>query len=213
MRILAILGVSAFAVGLASAQTPPPKTFASERPTPTTSPVISAEQYPAHVRVQIVNAGPCYVPEQLLRMDECQLMEIYKNGVANPVPNGYTPGTVIFRPGSAIVVPASKMFRFTAWQGKWIECGVMTNRQFGVPAIKAAISDGTSWIDGKPSQIFDYEDTSLICARYRDEVREICPGIYLGCMHKRTKSGPEIAVWFALDARKLKGCCPNGQKK
>jgi len=212
MRILATLGCCAVLVASASAQQPAKKGFAADTPvkaSPEPIPVTVLPGQPAAVRVLVPTQT--YTPQQLLRMDECELIKIYKCGIATPVPCGYTPGTVIYRPGTCLAVPGSKMFKFTAWQGKYITCGTMTNRQFGVPAIKAAISDGTSWIDGKPSLIFDYEDTSLVCARYRDEVREVSPGIYLGCMHKRTKDGPEISVWFALDARKLKGMCPLGK--
>jgi hypothetical protein len=84
----------------------------------------------------------------------------------------------------------------------------MVNRQFGVPTISAAIQDGESYIDGRPTLVFDYEDTSLICTRYRDEVREVSPGVYLGVMHKRTKDGPKVATWFALDARGDSCCKP-----
>jgi hypothetical protein len=85
----------------------------------------------------------------------------------------------------------------------------MVNRQFGVPAIKAAVLDGQSWIDGKPTLTFDYEGTSLICGSYRDEIREVSPGVFLGCMHKRQKDGcVKIATWFALDTNDGKRCCP-----
>lgn len=213
MRILATLVCCTLATATSTAQTPTNKDFAADNPE-------SKSTRPSPIKVSggspnvVYLPAPIktYVPEQLLRMEEEQLLQLYKCGIPNPVPCGYTPGTVIYRPGSCLTVASSKMFRFTAWQGKFINCGTMTNRQFGVPAIKAAISNGESWIDGKPTLVFDYENTSVICARYRDEVREICPGIYLGCMHKRTKTGPEISVWFALDARKLKGCCPPGGK-
>ncbi len=212
MRILATLGCCAIFVASVSAQQPDKNGFAADSPKKA-----SPEPIPVTVLPAQAQAAPAllfkqtYTSEQLLRMEECELLKIYKCGIASPVPCGYTSGTVIYKPGSRLAVPGSKMFKFTAWQGKYITGGTMTNRQFGLPGIKAAISDGTSWIDGKPSLIFDYEDTSLICGRYRDEVREVSPGIYLGCMHKRTKEGPEISVWFALDARKLKGMCSLGK--
>ena len=134
-------------------------------------------------------------------MDECQLMEIYKTGTVSPVPCGYTPGLVIYNPGSKLTVPVSKLMKLTAWQGKYITCDKMINRQFGVPFIRANISMGQSWIDGGPTLVFDYADTSFICKRYRDEVREVSPGVYLGCMHRRTGDTVRIATWFALDAR------------
>ena len=41
---------------------------------------------------------------------------------------------------------------------------------------------------------------------YLGKVREVSPGVHLGIMHKRTKEGPKVATWFALDARGT-GCC------
>jgi hypothetical protein len=120
---------------------------------------------------------------------------------------------VIFKPGSCITVPVARVMECTAWQGKYFPCeSTMVNRQFGVPTVKANIYAGESWLDGGPSTVFDYQDTSVICCRYRDEVREVSPGVCLGIMHRRGKDGPKIATWFALDARTGQGCClPKGK--
>ena len=208
MRILAILGWLAIFVGPVSAQEPKKTAFAS-------GPPVSVTVDPLPAPVPIVIPAPVkgdYVPEQLLRMDECQLIDIYKTGSVAPVPSGYTPGLVIYKPGSKLAVPMSKLMKLTAWQGKYVTCDKMINRQFGVPSIKADIRDGESWIDGGPTLVFDYYDSSLICKKYRDEVREVSPGIYLGCMHRREKDSVRIATWFALDARCGKGCCPSDKK-
>jgi hypothetical protein len=82
----------------------------------------------------------------------------------------------------------------------------MYNRQFGLPTIQAKIGSGESWIDGQQTVVFDYYETSFVWKQYRDEVREVSPGIYLGCMHKREKDGISIATWFALDAKCMKNC-------
>ena len=99
------------------------------------------------------------------------------------------------------------MISATAWQGKYFpDDGTMINKTFGLKAIKANVYPGISWLDGGPSTIFDYYDRSKIAARYRDEVREVSPGIYLGIMHKRDGACPKLAAWFALDARCGKAC-------
>jgi len=150
-----------------------------------------------------------YTPEQLLHMNESELMNLYKCSGPAPIPMQYTPGTVIFQPGSAITVPVARVMSNLTWQGKYFPGnGMMVNKMFYVKTIKAAIGPGESWVDGGPSTIFDYADTSLVWTHYRDEVREVSPGVYLGIMHQRKKSGPMIATWFALDARNCKsGSC------
>jgi hypothetical protein len=210
MRVLATLGCLAIITAMGSAQTPAKSDFATSPPGKAVveGPIISVTVLPAP-SADPPASMPRYTPEGLVKMSEGDLIDIYKQGIVTPVPNGYTPGLVIMRPGSLITSPMSKIMKATAWQGKYIPGdGTMVNRQFGVPSIKAAIMDGESWIDGKPTLVFDYEGTSIICGRYRDEIREVCPGVYLGCMHKRQKNGcPKIATWFALDNRCGKSCC------
>lgn len=222
MRNLAALGWVGLLTAAVVAQPPlpkepPPAKPEVGKPAPMADPVsvtvLPAAPIPTGPRL-VVAATPTYEPEQLLRMNEGELVEVYKCGTVSPVPCGYTPGLVIYKPGSKVTVPVSKLMKLTAWQGKYIPGnGLMVNRQFGVPSIKAAISDGVSYIDGGPTLVFDYEDTSLMCKRYRDEVREVSPGVYLGCMHRRPKDGPvEIATWFALDTRCGKSTCLPGKK-
>jgi hypothetical protein len=212
MRTLATLSWL-MALALAAFAQEPKKTAFATDPAKKTAPTIDVTVLPPTPIVPpppIVQAKT-YCPQQLLRMSECELIEVYKCGVVSPVPCGYTPGLVIYKPGSKITVPMSKLFKLTAWQGKYIKCDKMINRQFGVPSITADIVSGESWIDGGPTLVFDYFDSSFICKQYRDEVREVSPGIYLGCMHRRDDDGPKIATWFALDARCNKTCCIKGK--
>jgi hypothetical protein len=213
MRYLATLGVSGLIAAMTCAQSTIRTEFAIDRPgavVETTSVTVLPLPVPPPPGVL---SRPAYDPEQLLRMSEPELIDLYKCSRPAPVPTTYTPGLVIFKPGSCITVPMARVLECTAWQGKYFPCeGTMVNRQFGLPTIKANIYAGESWLDGGPSTVFDYADTSLVCTRYRDEVREVCPGVYLGIMHRRCKSGPKVATWFALDARTGKGCCmPTGK--
>ncbi|HKA06738.1 MAG TPA: hypothetical protein VKD71_05730 [Gemmataceae bacterium] len=213
MRYLATLGASGLVAAVCAAQAPIRTEFAIDRPSVVVEPV-SVTVLPLPVPSPPgVLSRPSYTPEQLLRMSESELIDLYKCSAPAPVPTNYTPGLVIFKPGSCITVPMARVMECTAWQGKYFPCeGTMINRQFGVPTIKAVIYGGESWLDGGPSTVFDYADTSLICKRYRDEVRQVSPGVYLGMMHRREKDGPKIATWFALDARTGKGCAvPTGK--
>src|SRR2546421_327244 len=58
----------------------------------------------------------------------------------------------------------------------------------------------TSWYDGRPALILDYADTSLVYKKYRDEIREVAPGLYLGLMYKRRCPQPKFKMYFALQA-------------
>jgi hypothetical protein len=210
MRILASLGGLGLFAAAALAQAPVKTDFATDTARRPVEP-ISVTMLPAPAVAPVVLA-PAVVPmgysaEQLLRMNECELVQVYKGGVPGMPPCGYTPGTIIFQPGSAVTVPTAKLMKATAWQGKYIPGdGTMVNRMFGLPAIKAAVTSGESFIDGRPSVIFDYQDTSLVWRKYRDEVREVSPGVYLGCMHRLGCKGPTVATWFALDTVHGKGC-------
>jgi hypothetical protein len=134
-------------------------------------------------------------------MSECQLLELYKNAGPGPIPSGFTPGRAIPSPGKHSTVRRSNMMKHV-WQGKNFGCdGIMTNRFFGLKMIKGQITQEASWLDGRPVNVIDYSHTSLVFKPYRDEFREISPGIYLGMMWKRDDCQPKMLTWFALDAR------------
>jgi len=208
MRFLASLGWIGLWATFAVAQSVGSSDFAVDRSVVVVQPVQVVVLPPAGPAGVAIAAPLAYTPEQLLRMSEGELIQLYKCARPAPVPACYTPGLVIFKPGSCITVPVARVLECTAWQGKYFPCeGTMVNRQFGVPTVKANIYAGESWLDGGPSTVFDYQDTSVICCRYRDEVREVSPGVYLGIMHRRAKDGPKISTWFALDARTGQGGC------
>ena len=147
--------------------------------------------------------------DQLVCMNECQLLDLYRQAQPGPVPSGFTPGRMISNPGKRSTVFVSRMTQRTLWQGKIFgDDGIMTNKMFGVRFIKGEVQAGESWIDGKPSNIIDYSRTSLIFRPYRDEFREVSPGIYLGIMFKRDCCNPKVVTYFALDAR---GACCEGK--
>ena len=86
------------------------------------------------------------------------------------------------------------------WQGKVVEPGQTSavNRFFGIRIIRGKLYYGPSWMDGNPSIILDYSTTSLVYARYRDEFREVAPGLFLGLMYARTSPDPKLKMYFAL---------------
>jgi hypothetical protein len=181
LKPLALLGWLPFMVCAVQAADPPP-----------------APTYPAAIDCT----------KELVRMDRCQLLDLYQRAEPGPVPCGYAPGRNIPNPGHRSTAMRSALARMTVWQGKYFEPdGFMVNRMFGVKTNKAQIYYGESWLDGKPSLILDYEETSRMWSQYRDELREVSPGIYLGIMYQRKCPEPKIKTFFAIDARSGTCCC------
>lgn len=143
--------------------------------------------------------------DDLVRMSECELLELYKNAEPGPIPQGFSPGRVITNPGRKLTVARSNAMKHV-WQGKYFDDLIMTNKFFGMKIIKGQVTCESSWIDGKPSNAIDYSGTSLIFRPYRDEFREISPGIYLGSMWKRDNCNPKLMTWFAFDTRCTNAC-------
>src|SRR5262249_34037488 len=130
-----------------------------------------------------------------------ELDRLYQGAAATAIPPGKVRGRAILYPGTRLAVPASRVARFM-WQGKVIQDDGASaiNRFFGVRMIRAKVYYGESWLDGRPSLILDYQETSRLYAPYRDEIREVAPGIFLGLMYSRTVPQPTFKMYFALEA-------------
>jgi hypothetical protein len=89
------------------------------------------------------------------------------------------------------------------WQGKVFEPGgnAAVNRFFGMRIIRGQVFEGPSWLDGQPSLVLDYSQTSRVYANNRDEIREIAPGLFLGLMYDRTTAPPGLQMYFALQSQ------------
>lgn len=137
--------------------------------------------------------------DQLLRMPPAALEDLYRRAPAAPVPTGRVRGTAIVRPGSRVGPTFSRAAK-VVWQGKvFHDDATVTNRFFGLRAIKARVGYGPSWLDGAPSLILDYQDTSHVYARYRDEIRQVAPGLCLGIMYERACPSPTVKLYFLLE--------------
>jgi hypothetical protein len=138
----------------------------------------------------------------LLRMGPAELEAVYRQGTAAMIPEGRIRGTALLRPGTGRTRALSRGARLV-WQGKVFEPGQTTavNRFFGLRLIRAQVYQGPSWLDGRPSLVLDYSQTSRIYADNRDEIRQVGPGLFLGLMYDRTTAPPGLVMYFALDAR------------
>jgi hypothetical protein len=145
-------------------------------------------------------------PECLIRMSRCQLLALYEGGTPTTCPPApYAKGYAVFEPGKRLTVARTYTTRLL-WQGKEFTCqgDMMINHVFGVlKAVKAQVFPGESWYDGRPTLVFDYQCTSKLFSKARDECREVAPGVFLGLTYLRKAPGcpPELAVFFVLDAR------------
>ena len=125
-----------------------------------------------------------YGMQQLLRMTESQLDELFTASPPGEIPNGEGKGTAIIAAGTAFTPEIASFISHFAWQGKVFDAqaGLLKNKilPFGVAAIVARVYEGESWFDGKECIVLDYSQTSLVAGWIRDEIRMIEPGFYLG---------------------------------
>jgi hypothetical protein len=149
-------------------------------------------------RVRVVPGAA--TPDDLVRMTEVQLDQLYQSSGPGAQPRGKVRGIAIVSPGSRFGPAMSRSAKFV-WQGKFFnEDGQSAvNRFFGVRAVKGKLYYGPSWVDGRTSLILDYQDTSLVYGRYRDEIRQVGPNLYLGVMHTRTEPVPMFTRYFAFE--------------
>ena len=144
--------------------------------------------------------GPVWTVDALTKLTPAMLDDVYRKGVVGCVPVGPVRGTALVSPGSPINPIASKVSR-AFWQGKVFQDGgtAAVNKFVGVPIIAGKVYQGTSWLDGQPSMILDYEHTSKLYRKYRDEIRMVGPGVYLGLMHDRTTPDHRLKMYFVFE--------------
>jgi hypothetical protein len=125
-----------------------------------------------------------YEVQQLLRMTQAQLDELFTNSPVGDIPDGEGKGTAIIAAGTSVSPEIASFINHFAWQGKIFDAkaGLLKNKilPFGVAAIVARVYKGESWFDHKECIVLDYSQTSLVAGWIRDEIRMIEPGFYLG---------------------------------
>jgi hypothetical protein len=138
----------------------------------------------------------------LQQMSPAEIEAVYRQGRATAIPAGPIRGTALLSPGTRRARLMSRGARLI-WQGKVFEPGETTavNRFFGMRIVRAQVFQGPSWLDGQPSLVLDYSQTSRIYAKNRDEIREIATGLFLGLMYDRTTAPPGLQMYFTLQAQ------------
>lgn len=129
--------------------------------------------------------------DDLTRLTPGQLEALYSYAPTGTIPTGRVKGRALLRPGTKLGPLISKG-AVVAWQGKVFDADGRSsiNRFFGVKMVRADVSYGPSWRDGNPAIILEYGQTSKLYAPYRDELREVAPGLFLGLMFDRRTSPP-----------------------
>lgn len=122
--------------------------------------------------------------DDLLKMSQAELDELYQHSLAGSIPDGNSQGTAIVASGSVFVQPLATMIKLMFWQGKVFDRSqsFLLNKigPIGTQLIKAQVYSGESWVDGKTATILDYSKTSFVAQKIRDEIREVAPKLYLG---------------------------------
>lgn len=138
--------------------------------------------------------------ESLVILSPEALLALYRGSSPVMPPCGWVRGQALVRPGERLAPVLSRGAR-AVWQGKeFRDDGRAINRFFGCRMIEGEVSMGPSWYDGQPAVILDYERTSRVYGNYRDEVRQVSPGLFLGLMYDRTTAPPRLVRLFALES-------------
>jgi hypothetical protein len=153
------------------------------------------------VSAPVTAQAPVGSVDQLLRLDEAQIIALYRGGAAVGLPPGKVRGTPLLATGTRRARVMSRGARLL-WQGKVIDpdAAGAVNRFAGVRVIRGELYAAPSWLDGAPTLVLDYRRTSHVYAKYRDEIRRVGPGLYLGLMFDRTKPCATPVMLFALES-------------
>lgn len=162
--------------------------------------------------LMMVNAAPVVAGESALdwlaSMSSCQLEALYRAASPGAIPCGRTRGKAIYCANEPLVRLKSATVG-CIWRGKvFIPDGTLVNQWTGVRAIRAHVYEGTSWFDGGPAIVMDYQGISHVWNDVRDEIREVCPGVYLGLMYRRHECGARFKMFFALEVVPEHTCSP-----
>ncbi len=138
--------------------------------------------------------------ESLGRMSAHQLESLYRDGKVFEPSDGFLKGRAFPKPDKFGHQLRSETIGLV-WKGKniYTNDAIMLNQVGKKQMVAASISKEESWLDGKPSVIFDYAVGPKWAQKARDEVREIAPGLYLGIMYYRNCPCPKMAMFFALE--------------
>jgi hypothetical protein len=149
---------------------------------------------------QLSAQGPPLTFERLTCMSFAELEALYRCSAPGKLPCGFARGKSFYNPCEFLPGPRTHVAN-TLWKGKHFcpEDATLVNQWVGIKCIRANICLGESWLDGRPSHILDYSATSHLWRNARDEMREVCPGLYVGAMYVRGHHGCRLKTLFVLE--------------
>ena len=138
----------------------------------------------------------CKNPDQLSWHD---VDFLYRQADPGRIPDGFARGRILYCPDAFLGKVKSGTTQLV-WKGKHFsaEDQTLVNQWCGIRAIRATVSYGTSWLDGKPAIILDYSGTSRVWSDVRDEMRQVAPGVYIGAMFVGRCPEPRLKLYFVL---------------
>jgi hypothetical protein len=141
--------------------------------------------------------GPCLRPHDLERLDRLQLDAIFATGTASEPPVGFARGHILLRVDGKML---RARLQGLAWKGKVFHPdGTFINQWAGFRAIAARVEVGPSWYDGRPCLVLQYPPGTPIFGNTRDELRELCPGLWLGRYYAICPCG-KLEGYFTLQS-------------
>ncbi len=144
--------------------------------------------------------APALTAQDLLWMSAPELDAEFRRSPAGPMPHGDAVGTVLVAPGHVAGRILAAFAHRLLWQGKVLPSdGTLVNKltPFGFQAVRAAVGQGPSWVDGNDCIVIDYAATSVVARWVRDEIRLVAPGLYLGVVWLARRRVASFALTFA----------------
>jgi hypothetical protein len=137
--------------------------------------------------------------EHLKSMNVEELDRLFACGSVNEMPVGHFRGRVLIFCDAKHPKLRAKLSN-TFWKGKEFDCdGDFINQFPGFKALRSHAEIQASWFDGKPCIAMEYKRSTPIFGNTHDEIREICPGFYLGRFYDRCPC-PKFRGYFVLQA-------------
>lgn len=126
-----------------------------------------------------------------------QLDALYTEGSIERLPVGAARGKVLVFVDAKFPKVKARLSN-TLWRGKQFdEDGEFINQFLGFKALKSKAEICTSWFDGKPTIQLEYPSKTPVFGNTHDEIREICPGVFLGRVYDKTPC-PKFRGYFVL---------------
>jgi hypothetical protein len=145
-----------------------------------------------------VGCGPAMTcSAQLKCLGRDELLSLFAGANGCFLPWGFGRGELLMRVDTKHAELKTRLAN-RAWKGKHFEeDGYFINQWVGFKALHSCAVQGPSWFDGRPCVILEYPAGTPLFANMHDELREVCPGLWLGLCFERGPC-PKLRGIFVL---------------